>query len=195
MAERLIGRENWCTWKFGMQSYLEAEELWVAVEPNKKADGSYEAVDAAKNRKARGRIISGLDPSIYVHVQGTKTAKEAWDKLEKTYEDRGLMRRWGLLHKLMTTNLANSVSMEAYVTRMVATANQLAGVGFPIGEEWLGMLLLAGLPESYKPMVMALQNSGEAITGDLIKTKLLQEEHEPAENSSDPAFAISRPGN
>ena len=178
-----------------MQSYLEAEELWDAVEPTKKADGTFEAVDAAKNRKARGKIISGLDPSIYVHVQGTKTAKEAWDELEKTYEDHGLTRRWGLLHKLMTTNLANSVSMEAYVTRMVATANQLAGVGFPINEEWLGMLLLAGLPESYKPMVMALQNSGEAITGDLIKTKLLQEDHEPAEDGK-PAFAIKRrPGN
>lgn len=191
MAERLRGRENWSTWKFGMQTYLETVELWEAVEPNLKADGTSEPVPAAKDRLARGKIILSLDPSLYVHVQGTKTAKQAWDKLEGTYEDCGLTRRWGLLHKLMTTNLANSVSMETYVTTMVATANQLAGVGFPISEEWLGMLLLAGLPESFKPMVMALQNSGAAITGDLIKTKLLQEDHEPAEGA-EPAFAIRK---
>lgn len=191
MAERLRGRENWSTWKFGMQTYLETVELWEAVESNKKEDGTPEPIPAAKDRLARGKIILSLDPSLYVHVQGTKTAKQAWDKLEGTYEDCGLTRRWGLLHKLMSTNLANSVSMETYVTTMVATANQLAGVGFPISEEWLGMLLLAGLPESFKPMVMALQNSGAAITGDLIKTKLLQEDHEPAEDA-EPAFAMRR---
>lgn len=161
------------------------------MEPNKKEDGTPEPIPAAKDRLARGKIILSLDPSLYVHVQGARTAKQAWDALERTYEDCGLTRRWGLLHKLMTTKLANSVSMEAYVTTMVATANQLAGVGFPISEEWLGMLFLAGLPESFKPMVMCLQNSGAAITGNLIKTKLLQEDHEPAEDA-EPAFAVRR---
>lgn len=38
------------------------------------------------------------------------------------------------------------------------------------------MILLAGLPEDYRPMIMALENSGVNITGDYIKTKLFQEQ-------------------
>ncbi|GBP08161.1 hypothetical protein EVAR_2945_1 [Eumeta japonica] len=41
--------------------------------------------------------------------------------------------------------------------------------------QWLGTLLLAGLPDEYKPMIMAIESSGVAITADSIKTKLLQE--------------------
>lgn len=39
----------------------------------------------------------------------------------------------------------------------------------------VGALLLAGLPEEYKPMIMALENSGIPITGDSVKVKLLQD--------------------
>lgn len=40
MIERLIGRENWTTWRFAVQTYLEVEDLWEAVEPKKKDDGT-----------------------------------------------------------------------------------------------------------------------------------------------------------
>lgn len=44
-----------------------------------------------------------------------------------------------------------------------------------ISEEGVGTPLLAGLPEGYKPMIMAMENSVPAITGDSFKTKPLQE--------------------
>lgn len=142
--ERLVGRENWHTWKFALRTFLEVEELWEAVEPIPDEQGNIPAVNAAKDRKARGKIILGLDPTLYVHVQDTKTASEAWKKLEKVFEDSGLTRKWGLLHKLITTNLDSCGSMEAYVTRMVGTAHQLNGVGLKIDEEWLGNLQAHG---------------------------------------------------
>ncbi|KMQ83988.1 retrovirus-related pol polyprotein from transposon tnt 1-94, partial [Lasius niger] len=49
------------------------------------------------------------------------------------------------------------------------------GIGFEIKDVWIGTLLLAGLPEEYKPIIMGLENSGTPITGDAIKTKLLQD--------------------
>jgi len=51
----------------------------------------------------------------------------------------------------------------------------LNGIGFKVDEEWIGSLLLAGLPEEYKPMIMGLESSGTPITGDAVKTKLLQD--------------------
>lgn len=44
-----------------------------------------------------------------------------------------------------------------------------------MGDEWVGTLLLAGLLEEYRPIIMAFENSGAAITGDFVKEKLLQE--------------------
>lgn len=73
---------------------------------------------------------------------------------------------------------------------MISTAHQLIGIGFPLDDRWIGMLLLAGLPPEYRPMVMGLENSGIQITGDIIKTKLLQETV-LAEPTTEPAF-VSR---
>lgn len=173
--ERLSGRENWATWKFAVETFLELEDLWEAVKPIANPDGTFPDVDARKDRKARAKIILLLDPVNYVHVKDAKTARETWAKLEAAFEDTGLTRRVGLLRKLISTTLDSCNSVDTYVTQIVSTAHQLRGVGFEISEEWVGTLLLAGLPEEYKPMIMARESSGTAITGDSIKTKLLQE--------------------
>lgn len=47
-------------------------------------------------------------------------------------------------------------------------------MGFEVNDEWVGTLLLAGLPDEYRPMIMGLESSGTKITGDSIKVKLLQ---------------------
>lgn len=44
---------------------------------------------------------------------------------------------------------------------------------FKIDKGWIGSLLLAGLPEKFMPVIMAIEHSGINITRDSIKTKLL----------------------
>lgn len=45
----------------------------------------------------------------------------------------------------------------------------------PVSDEWIGTLLLAGLPEEYAPMIMGIESAGVKISCDSIKTKLLQD--------------------
>lgn len=39
----------------------------------------------------------------------------------------------------------------------------LNDIGFPVSEEWVSTFLLAGLPESYKPIIMTMESSGAAV--------------------------------
>lgn len=152
-----------------MQACLELEDLWGCV----KGEASY-TTDTKKVTRARSRIILSVDTSIFTYIHETKTAKEAWDTLKKTFEDSGLTRKVGLLRELVTTRLENCKSIEEYVNRIILTAHKLNELDFEVRDEWIGTLLLAGLPDEYKPMIMALENSGIPITGDAIKVKLLQ---------------------
>jgi hypothetical protein len=65
--------------------------------------------------------------------------------------------------------------MEDFVNQIMSTAQRLRDIKFDISDEWVGTLLLAGLPEEYRPMIMGLENSGTPITADAINVKLLQE--------------------
>ena len=163
--EKLLGRENYPTWKFAMKSYLEHEDLWNAVLGTDK--------DEKNNTKARTKIILSVDSIIFVHIQDCKTAKEVWDSLKQIFDDSGLTRRIALLKTLITTKLNQSV--EQYVNSIISTAHKLDGIGLKVSDEWIGCILLAGLPDEYKPMIMGLENSGLKISADMVKTKILQE--------------------
>ncbi|XP_062557616.1 uncharacterized protein LOC134222481 [Armigeres subalbatus] len=82
--------------------------------------------------------------------------------------------------------------MDEYVNQVISTANQLNGIGFKLPELWIGMILLAGLPEDYRPMIMGLENSGVTITGDFVKTKLLQEQPLLSNRRNSQAFATNK---
>lgn len=80
-----------------------------------------------------------------------------------------------MLQEATTTKYENCCSMEDYVSRIISATKKLATIGTTLPDDLVGALLLAGLPLSYKPMIMALSNSGMNITGDFVKNKLLEE--------------------
>lgn len=184
--EKLIGRQNYNTWQFAVQTYLEHEELWAAV--------LGEEADAKKVTKAKSKIILLIDPINYVHVRSCTTAKDVWKKLQAAFEDSGLTRRVGLLRTLCTTKLENFSSVEEYVNTIMTTAHRLNAIDFTVTDEWIGTFLLSGLPDEYRPMIMGIESSGTKITGDSIKAKLLQDVKVSSGGESN-AFLSSKYGN
>lgn len=106
------------------------------------------------------------------HIQNITTPSAMWFKLKSLYEDSGLIRRIGLLRKLINTRLGhNVIHMQDYVNQVIDTSNKLRGIGFDVADEWLGSILLAGLTDNFKPMIMGLESSGLKITADTVRTK------------------------
>lgn len=163
------------------------EDLWGCVE----GTAAYIA-DARKMVGAKSKIALSLEPVNYRHIEDSTTPKESWEKLKAAFDDEGLARKVNLLKQLTSTSLEKSSSVEEYINRITGAAHKLRGVGFTVQEEWLGTLLLAGLSDEYKPMIMAIENSGLPITADSIKTKLLQEVKDPKENKLSESVSYSR---
>lgn len=177
--DKLTGRDNYSEWMFGMKALLELDDLWTVVEGTE--------VDEKKDKKALSKIILSVDKLNYSHLKTATKAKDAWQNLEKAFEDSGLTRKVGLLRALVTTKLEDCNSVEEYCDTIISTSHKLNAMNFKVDDEWVGTLLLAGLPEEYRPMIMGLESSGTQITGDSIKVKLLQD----VKSSSDPKSAGS----
>lgn len=160
--DKLMGRDNYSEWKIAMKALLELDDLWNVVSEK-------------KYKKALSKIILSIDKINYSHIKSATSSKEAWINLEKAFEDSGLTRRVGLLKLLINTKLEDCKSIEEYCDRIISTAHELNEMNFKVEDEWVGTLLLAGLPEEYRPMIMGLESSGTQISGDSIKVKLLQD--------------------
>lgn len=162
---RLTGRENYSDWAFAVENVFVLEGL------TKCLDGS--ETDSVVVSKAKAKLILTVDPTLFIHVKDTKSAKDVWDKLKKLYEDSGFARKISLVRKLISLRLENCESMESYVNQIIDTAQKLERSAFKLTEEFIGSLMLAGLTDKYEPMVIAIEHSGIDITADSIKSKLL----------------------
>lgn len=168
--EKLSGRENYVSWAFAMKMTLIREGTWCAVMPREGED-----VDEDTTMMALSTICLSLEKTNYSLVMDAKDAKEAWDKLKNAFQDNGIYRRIGLLQQLTSIRLENFPTTEAYVDALFSTSHKLAEINFPVADEWLASLLLMGLPKYYAPMVMGLEASGQALSADAVKSKILQD--------------------
>lgn len=169
---KLKGRENYHNWKIAAKSYLVIKKLWSCVlkEPTES-----KAEEVEKDLTAWAELNLLLDESLYSHIANTTTAKGAWDALEKSFEDSGLCRKVELLKQMVRLTLNNCDSIEDYVNKMTTISLKVQKAGLKIDDEVVASFMLAGLPDEFSPLVMAVENSSKDLTVDSVKTILLQE--------------------
>lgn len=172
MFHKLKGRDNYHNWKIAAKSYLVIKKLWsyILKEPDvNKAD------EVEKDLTAWAELNLLLEENLYSYIASTTTAKAAWDALEKSFEDTGLCRKVELLKQMVRLSLNGCDSIEDYVDKMVTISLKVQKAGLKIDEEIVASFMLAGLPDEFNPLVMAVENSSKVLTVDLVKTTLLQE--------------------
>lgn len=167
---RLNGR-NFSTWAFAIECLLTDLDLWDVVqrEPN-LADPNAKRKDS----KARAKICLTCEESVYPIIRSAKTAYETFQALKKAYADSGLIRKLGLMKKLLANKYEGNISL--YVNNAIRIQQDLQGIGAGVDDEFLGIIILSGLPEDYRPLVMALEHSTPIITSENVVAALLQEE-------------------
>lgn len=165
--DRLKGSENYHTWSYAMQSVLAFHGLDGCI------DDPVTDTSPEHEKKARARIVLAIDESLYVHVQKETSAADMWKSLKTLFDDHGLSRKIGLLRKMISVRRDDCSSMAEYLANITTTANKLSGIGFKITDEWIGAIMLAGLGDVYKPLIMGIESSGIDITGNNIQMKLI----------------------
>lgn len=171
--KKLSGSANYHFWKFQMENYLALKKLQNCIKPKANLPAVSCENDSDKLTEAKSILSLSIDESLIVHIQKAKTPIEIWSILQHLYEDKGLLRRTGLLRALMSVRLESTNSMQEYVEEIMTISNRLTGIGFEIGDEWIASILLAGLTEDYKPFILSIEGSGVPISADMIKQKLL----------------------
>lgn len=171
--EKLRGRENFDVWKRHAKSYLVIKHCWKPVEKVLTATATEKELEA--DERALAELTLMIEPSNFAHIATAKSANAAWKALLAAYEDKGLTRKVELLKQLVQLKLSDCESMPDYVNRMVMTSLKVQSAGLNIDDELTASLMLAGLPDEFRALVLAVENSTTELTVDSVKTLLLQD--------------------
>ncbi|KAL4280510.1 hypothetical protein GQ457_03G037790 [Hibiscus cannabinus] len=88
--------ENYQLWTVRMETYLEALDLWEAVEedygvpplPNNPTMAQLKTHKEKKTRKAKAKatLFAAVSTTIFTKIMSLRSAKEVWDYLKEEYE-------------------------------------------------------------------------------------------------------------
>jgi hypothetical protein len=176
-VEPLQGSANYRTWKFSMRMVLQARDLWEVVSGEEAKPEAEKAAQTweKKARKALATIALALSAAEKEHIIECITPKVAWDVLEKLYEGKGRNRKSMLLQELFRLSLGMTGGMDAYLRAIREKLSELSTVGLKLEEDVKLAIILNGLPERYRYLVVSLEKQ-EIIDFDELMARLLEEE-------------------
>lgn len=177
-VEKLKGSENFYDWLFTMENYLAMKGYINCITVKSETELTVaKETDTAKLSAAKGILVLSMETTLHPHIRKCKSALEIWTTIQTIFEDRGHLRRTGLLEKLVTNKLDECDSMTSYIGNVITTVAKLENVGLNVGEEWIIAFLLVGLSEKYKSFIMSL-GANTKLTSDELKMKLIEMENE-----------------
>lgn len=183
--EKLTGNDNFHTWSFAMKNLIDYKgysNCIKTVENDKKEKVCAEK-DEAKILACKALIILCVEKNIYTHITACNSAIGVWEKLRKMFDTAGISRKIAILRGMLSCKLEDADNMQSYVDEIISGGNKLKGIGFDITDEWLGAILLAGLTENFRPLIMAIEATTNEIKSDVIISKLLDAQPNPNKGS------------
>jgi hypothetical protein len=174
--EPLEGSSNYLTWKFSTRMVLQARDLWEILsgeEVKPEADEGRHAWER-KARKALAAIALTLSALEKENTIECTTPKAAWEILEKLYEAKGRNRKFILLQELFRMSMEGE-RMDVYLRGVKEKVSELATVRLKLKDDIKLAIILNGLPEQYRYLVVSLGKQ-ETIDFDELTARLLEEE-------------------
>ena len=194
------GKSNYQAWKFRIIRILKEKGLVSAIEEDLDK-GNSKAV--SRDNAAFSTLTLNVKDSQITHIQECGTAKAAWEALRVIHQGIGASGRMVLMQRLWALRMVEGDDMAEHLNKFKEIASQvesLSANGKGMEDNELVTLLSLSIPESYEPIIMALQSRADNVSFYIFASKLLQESARrqvannpqtgPAPTSSVAAFTV-----
>ncbi|CDO78192.1 hypothetical protein BN946_scf184635.g2 [Trametes cinnabarina] len=193
--------EDWSTWETQMEDLLWEAKLWPYVSGKKakpkKEKGDRDQVKNVKeieeweekDRTALSTIRLRVSKRVIKLIKNVRTSQEAWEKLRKNFETRGLGKIIEVRRKLVSARYSDGEDLDEWLQQMVEWREDLVSLGRDIPDDEFSIMLLAALPESWQAFV-ALFRDDEIGDADKVQGRI--REHARRIQASDSALVIKQ---
>ena len=109
-------------------------------------------------------------------IQNIDDPDKAWTALKSRFEKNTIVAKLKLREKYMTTKLSDGGDVEKHLQEMKEMVDRLGSMGYEQSQEEQIMTLLASLPRSYRPLVIALGAQISSVTVAHVENSILDED-------------------
>ncbi|GBO23899.1 hypothetical protein AVEN_161327-1 [Araneus ventricosus] len=136
-----------------------------------------EAYDSWKieDSKTKADLILCIQPSELKLVKNCLTAKDKWEKLESSYESKGLARKANLLKSLLQLKMETSRDVRDHIRKFFDFIDKLQDLDIVIDEDLTSVMLLYSLPANFETFRVAIESRDELPKLDTLRIKIIDE--------------------
>src|SRR5262249_47390507 len=110
-------------------------------------------------------------------IMHCETARDAWEKLKAKHLHSIKSNRIFLKNQFPVMKMKEKETMQQFISRIDEMAEQLTSLSDDqVSDEDKALVLTRGVPESYTPVILAIQESGQFGDYEHVTTSLLNEE-------------------
>ena len=165
-----------------METYLEAFNLWKAVEedyevhplPTNPIMAQIKNHKERKTRKSKAKacLFDAVSTTIFTRIMSLKLAKDVWDYLKKEYAGderiRG-MQSLNLIREFELQRMKESGTIKEYSNRLLGIVNKIRLLEKSFTDSTIVEKILVTVPKKYEASITILEN-----TKDLSKITLAE---------------------
>ena len=177
--------ESYDLWEVRMKTYLEALDLWEAIEEdydvlplsNNPTMNQIRIHKEKKTKKAKAKscLFVSVSQTIFTRIMALKSAKAIWDYLEKEYvgdERRRSMQVLNLMREFELQRMKESEIVKDYTDKLLGIVNKIRLLGGDFADSRIVEKVLVVVLEKYEASIVSLEN-----TKDLSKITLAKVVH------------------
>ncbi|CAL5423196.1 unnamed protein product [Camellia sinensis] len=168
----LVTRKNYQTWAVRMTAYLQAVDLWEAVEADYEIiplpdNPTIQEIKIHKERttkkyKAKSCLHSAVSEAIFTKIMTLESAKNIWDYLrtESQGNDRSRsMQVMNLRREFEIQRMKESETIKEYSDRLLSIVNKVRLLGEDLSDQRVVEKILVTIPERFESKISSLEES------------------------------------
>ena len=174
--------ENYQIWAVRMKSYLDALDLWEAVEedyevlplPDNTTINQIKNQKKRKMRKSKAKacLFVVVSATIFIRIMSLKSTKAIWDYLKTKYEENERIKGMQVLNLIRDFELQKmkeSKTIKEYSDKLLSISNKVRLLNFDLPNSSIVEKILVTVQEKFETTITTLEN-----TKDLSKITLAE---------------------
>ncbi|XP_028104483.1 uncharacterized protein LOC114303548 [Camellia sinensis] len=172
IAPPMFDGTNYPVWAVRMETYLDTNDLWEAVEqvyevpplPDNPTLAQIKNQKRRKQRKAKARatLFAAVSSIIFIRIMTLKTAKEIWDFLKQEYKGNERIKGiqvLNLIREFEIQKMKESETIKEYFDRFLGIVNKVRLLGTDFSDSRIVQKVLVTIPKKFEATISFLENS------------------------------------
>ncbi|KAG6509172.1 hypothetical protein ZIOFF_034563 [Zingiber officinale] len=164
--------DNYQIWAVRMETYLDALDLWEALDvdyeiPVLPANPTMAKIKVHKEKKtkkskAKACLFAAVSATIFSRIMSLQTAKEIWDYLKSEYEGDERIRGMQVLNLICDfemQKMKKTETIKEYADRLLGIANRVRLLGSSLTDSRIVEKILVTLPERFEATITTFENT------------------------------------